>query len=137
MSHHHYEEIRQKYIDRYVAGDAAGLAKLFSEDCLMLPPDTPVAVGNAEVQALYEELFSQIAPSAMTIKPTEEVTVGDWGYGAGSWTVTAILKATEAPVNLEGKYLNVVKRQADGTWKIHRHAWNAPTQLAAMAAPRG
>jgi uncharacterized protein (TIGR02246 family) len=137
MSHHHYEETRQKMIECYVAGNAAGIAHLFTDDCFMLPPDNPIAMGKAGVQAVYEEQFAQMTPLTMSISAEEETVMGDWGYGAGTWTVTATLQTTGATVKLEGKYLNVLKRQADGGWKIHRHTWNAPTQLAAMAASRG
>ena len=137
MPNNNYEEIRQKYVKHYVAGNAAGLAELFTEDCLMLAPDAPMAMGKAEAQAIYEEQFNKMAPSALSINPTDEVTLGDWGYGAGTWIATATVKATDAVVQLEGKYLNVVKRQPDGNWKIHRHTWNAPTQAATAGAPQG
>jgi len=137
MSDQHYEKIRQRYIEFYVAGNAAGIAQIFTDDGFLLPPDNPIARGKAGVQAFYEEQLMQLTPSSLSISPEEEAVMGDWGYGAGTWAATATLKATGATVRLDGKYLNVVKRQADGSWKIHRHTWNAPTQLAAMAASQG
>ena len=134
MSQQHFQEIRQRYIEFYVAGNAAGLAGIFTGDSLLLPPDNPIAIGSAAIQAFYEEQFAHMAPSSLSVSPEEEAVLGDWGYGAGTWTATATLKATGETVRMDGKYLNIVRRQADGGWKIHRHAWNAPTQLAAVAA---
>jgi ketosteroid isomerase-like protein len=134
MSHHHYEEVRQKYVEFYVAGNAAGLAQLFTDDSVTFPPDAPIAKKRAGVQAFYEEQFSQLTPSSLSIDPEEETVMGEWGYGGGTYTATVKLKATGATHQFEGRYLNIMKRQSDGGWKIHRHTWNAPTQLAAMAA---
>lgn len=133
----YFRAIRDRYIEAYVARDAAGLASLFTENCIVLPPDNPVIRGKAGIQAFYQEEFTQLHPSSLNIQAEEEVVFGDWGNGCGTWAVAATLKATGAAVAIEGKYANVVKRQADGVWKIHRHTWNAPTQFAAMAAPRG
>src|ERR1035438_10565322 len=52
MSHHHYEETRQKCIECWVAENAAGIGHLFTDDCFMLSPDNRIAMGKARVQAL-------------------------------------------------------------------------------------
>ncbi len=51
MSHHHYQETRRKCIECWVAENAAGIANLFTDDCFMLSPDNPIAMGKAGVQA--------------------------------------------------------------------------------------
>jgi uncharacterized protein (TIGR02246 family) len=135
MPNQAYDDLRQKYIRAYSAGNAAGIARVFSPDCILLAPDTPIARGQAGVQAFYEGQFSQMTPSSLTITPEEEVMMGDWGYSAGSFVASVTLKANGAQLDVEGKYLNFVKKQADGSWALHRHTWNAPTQLAALATP--
>jgi uncharacterized protein (TIGR02246 family) len=129
-----YEDLRRKYVAAYTAADAAGIAGNFTEDCIVFPPDSGIVSGRAGLRALYEEQFSVLRPSSLTILPEEERDLGDWGYGAGRWQATVTLVPTGRQVQLEGKYLNLLKRQADGSWKIFRHTWNAPTQAAAMAA---
>ena len=134
MANNLFPEIRQQYIEAYVAGNSAAIAQLFTADCVMLPPDGPIATGHSSVKDFYEGQMAQLTPSSLAINPEEEVVMGDWGYGAGIWRANATLKATGDVVELEGKYLNIMQRQPDGAWKIHRHSWNAPTQLSAMAA---
>jgi uncharacterized protein (TIGR02246 family) len=128
-----FAEIRRLYIAAYVHADATAISQVFTTDCVFLPPDAQIGSGRASVQAFYQQQFSEMKPASLTITPSEEVTMGDWGYGAGTWAVTAAMP-DGATVKLEGKYLNVMKRQADGSWQIYRHSWNAPTQMAAMAA---
>lgn len=129
-----YEALRQLYIEAYVAADETALAGLFSEDSMLVPPDSPVSTGRAGVREFYQQQFAQFTPSSLTIQPEEETVLEDWGYGAGTWRATATVNPTGTPIEIEGKYLNVIKRQPDGSWKIHRHSWNMPTQMAALAA---
>lgn len=128
-----FDDIRRRYIAAYAQADAAALSQLFTTDCMFFPPDEGIASGRAAVQTFYQQQFAQMKPKSLTITPSEEVTMGDLGYGAGTFAVTATLP-NGATVSIEGKYLNVAKRQSDGSWQLHRHTWNAPTQMAAMAA---
>lgn len=137
MSNHLFDGVREAYVQSYESGDAAGLARQFTEDCILLPPDGPAAVARAGVEGFYGEQFAQMRPKSLTITPEEEVAMGDWGYGAGTWAADVVVAGAGEPLRIEGKYLNVMKRQADGLWRIHRHTWNAPTQLAALAAGQG
>jgi len=53
MSHHHYEETRQKCIECWVAENAAGIGHLFTDDCFMLSPIIESRWGRRECKPYY------------------------------------------------------------------------------------
>src|SRR5262249_13227101 len=113
-----YTELREQYIAAYSAGDPAGIAQTFTEDCAVYAPDGPPVHGPDGVAAFYAEQFRIMTPSSLSIHPDEEVEVGEMGYGCGTWSAVVTIPGSDAPVTLEGKYLNLLKRQPDGSWKL-------------------
>lgn len=51
---------------------------------------------------------------------------GDWAYERGSVTIVARPPSGEdrPPTRLVAKYIDIWRRQADGTWKVARAIWN-------------
>jgi len=69
----------------------------------------------------------------MTIKIDETVVVGDLAYTRGSYDQATKPKAGGMTTKLTGKFLDILQRQSDGTWKITRDCFNydaVPTQVA-------
>ncbi|MHC4533430.1 MAG: YybH family protein, partial [Planctomycetota bacterium] len=50
---------------------------------------------------------------------------GDLGYAWGNYTLSLIPKAGGDTAYVDGKYLTVSKRQADGSWKISHDCFNS------------
>ncbi len=63
----------------------------------------------------------------MAIINEESEVFGDFGFARGTYSALMVPKAGEEPVAVDGKYLTIFKRQADGTWKIYRDAFNSNT----------
>jgi ketosteroid isomerase-like protein len=56
----------------------------------------------------------------------EEVRVaGDWAYSRGTYSATLTPKAGGEPREDSGKYLTILERQSDGSWKIARDCFNS------------
>ena len=56
--------------------------------------------------------------------PVIEVS-GDLAVRTYSGTAKLVLEDSPDPVTLRSKYLDVLKRQEDGSWKISIHTWGA------------
>ena len=120
--------IHKQYEEAWLKGDADGVRALFAEDCVLLPPhaDKP-RVGQ---KGLNEFWFPPDAPPTTITKlivVTESVG-GDgqiayaWGTDEVAWTTKQDGKITVS--SHKGKFLNVLKKQANGEWKFSHHMWD-------------
>lgn len=108
-----------------MAGDAAALAALHTDDATVLAPDAPRASGQAEILALFEQMFTGITFESMSIE-ADDVTVsptGETAYVVGSFHDSGAL-ADGTPFTDTGKYITIFEN-VDGEWKIALDAWNS------------
>jgi ketosteroid isomerase-like protein len=61
----------------------------------------------------------------MRIEPAETQQRGEIGWGYGTFHATLTPHGGGAPVEMKGKYLNIVQPREDGTLEILRHCWNS------------
>lgn len=106
----------------YNAGDAKGVAALYADDALLLPPGTTGKRGAAEILSFFEADIAgaKAANIVMNLDPTTEVGVsGDMAWESGTYTATIHGKVVDS-----GKFMSVsVKR--DGKWLYLRDTWNS------------
>jgi uncharacterized protein (TIGR02246 family) len=126
--------LRDQVIAAFNSKDAAAMAATYADDAIMMSPSQAPVEGKQAIQAAYEVLFKGIV-GKVAFTPLETQVAGDWAYDRGNYTVTVTPKSgkpTEAPY----KYLVIVKRQPDGSWKLHREMSNsnAPPPSAAGRA---
>jgi uncharacterized protein (TIGR02246 family) len=110
------------------AGDGAALTALYTSDATLLPPNEPVVKGEAVKKYNDDMTNSFSGPTELTT--TAVAGGGDLAYAVGTYRATLTPKKAGAkPLPTEeGKYLEVLKKQADGSWKIVYDMWspNAP-----------
>lgn len=109
--------------------NARGIAEHFTDDAILMAPGKPATVGRDSVRAYYQAIFDAYQPALKS--HYEEVAVsGDLAYGRGEATVTLTPKDGGAPVTSTAKYLNILQKQPDGSWKTTHDVWNsnAPEQ---------
>jgi len=102
--------VSSNFRDRVMAKDWAGAAKLYTDNALMLPPNSPALRGRTAIQG-YLTAFPPV--TAFTIVTDTIVGTGDRAYATGHYSLTLGLKGS--PVD-SGKFLDVRERQADGSW---------------------
>ncbi len=119
------DALEAAYIAAYDAGDAAGLAALFSADAMQSPPMSP-ALDVAGIEAMYAAQFAEGLGFALTVEREDFVASGDMVVAWGSFEVNAAPEGMD-PIMANGRYGTVVKKQADGSWKIFRHMFNYET----------
>ncbi len=118
--------VRDAWAAAFAAGDAAALAALYTNDAARMNPGEPTVSGPAAIQAGFEQMFSE-ATASNDIRPEMTDVSGDWGFDSGTYTSTVTPKAGGEAMTESGRYLVVLRKQADGSWKIVREMGNSPT----------
>ena len=110
------------------AGDANALTAVYAPDATLLPPNEPVVQGEAVKKYNADMTNSFSGPFEITTTAVEGR--GDLAYVVGKYRATLTPKKAGAkPLPTEeGKYIEVMKKQPDGSWKIAYEMWsqNAP-----------
>jgi uncharacterized protein (TIGR02246 family) len=112
------------------AGDGNAIAALYATDATVLPPMEPIRQGEAAKKYWVDFTNSFSGPIELTTTVVEGR--GDLAYGVGTYRMTLTPKKAGAkPLPTEeGKYIEVLKKQADGSWKIVYDIWNANSPAA-------
>ena len=104
------------------AGDGAGVAALYTEDAIRIPPDEDFIRGREEIAAgtMAFEGFT------IVLRTYGGLIDGDVGTSWGSYELSGI--AEGEAVTQRGRWMNAVKKTGDG-WKIHRDIWNLSPEM--------
>lgn len=106
------------------AKDAAAAAAVYSNDAVVMPPNSPLLVGNAAVRE-YLDAFAKTPQLAITGEATS-VNFSDDGtvaYETGKYSST-FADDKGKTIKDDGKYLLVLKK-VDGKWKVVAEAFNS------------
>jgi uncharacterized protein (TIGR02246 family) len=104
--------------------DAAGIAEHFTEDAILMAPGVPATEGREAVRAYYQSIFDEYETELDSYY--EEIKIdGDLAYGRGVAKVRLVPKNGSETMESTSKYLNILQRQPDGTWKTTHDIWNA------------
>jgi uncharacterized protein (TIGR02246 family) len=119
----------QAAIDAFNAGDWAAAAAIYTEDAIVLPPNAPLVRGRSAIEAFLAEVWTF---SDFTITNTEVEGVGDLAYVVGTYSMTITPEGAE-PIHDTGKFLEIRKKQADGSWPLYADIYNS--DMPASAPP--
>jgi uncharacterized protein (TIGR02246 family) len=120
--------VHKKYEEAWLRGDADAVRALFTDDSVLLPPHAGKRwIGQ---KGLNDFWFPPNAPPTKITKlaVTLESIGGDgqFAYAVGThevaWTTTQDGKTTSAAHT--GTFLNILKKQPNGDWKISHHMWD-------------
>jgi ketosteroid isomerase-like protein len=121
----------ENYVKLANARDIKGGLALYAEDAIVLPPNQAAVQGKAAIQAWME------APPPLSNFQTKSLEIegrGDLAYDRGTYSLT-VTPVGAAPIDVHGKFLTILRKQADGSWKILRDIWNSDLPLPAPEKP--
>ena len=120
----------QVFARNAMAGDFAVLTKAhYAEDAIVLPPNMPAATGHAAIEAMFKT-FPPI--TAFELRNEEVEGDGNLAYVRGRYTMTMSPPGAAAIADT-GKYLEIWRKQSDGSWKSVRDMFNSDVPLPAPA----
>jgi uncharacterized protein (TIGR02246 family) len=107
------------------AGDAAALTAFYAADAVLMPPGSPAVRGTDEIGKFFSGMTSAFS-SPFELKTAAVEGRGDLALSTGEYTVTLTprKKGAKPLPTEEGKYLGVMKKQPDGSWKLIYDIWN-------------
>lgn len=114
-------DIWQNYSAARVGADADLYLSLWDEGGFQMVPGGPVR-DKADMVASASKAFVPGAVKTMTVIPQEIEVAGDWAYSLGVFDTDRVEDGKD--VRYEGKFMTILKRQADGSWKIYRDIMN-------------
>jgi uncharacterized protein (TIGR02246 family) len=123
-------DVRDRYLMAFNSGDAAGVAALYTDDGVTLPDQHPAVQGKSAIQQYLQNMFSQTTQRLTLTAPNLKIN-GNVAYETGSYSMVVLPKSVGAkPVTQNGKYLVVLLKQPDNSWKIYTDIdnTNAPMQ---------
>ena len=99
------------------AGNVDSVVAVYAAQAALLPPNLPPQKGHSAIRSFWGGFLDAYTVRFELGSDTIEGR-GDLAYNLGHYRFTAVPKAKENPgVADEGKFLEVLKRQPDGTWK--------------------
>ena len=113
------------------AKDVDKTVSFYSDDAVVMPPNAPRATTKEAIRTIWKDLLTDASISWKT-KEVEVAQSGDLAFSSGTYEVT-LNDPTGTPVKDRGKYLEVWKKQADGTWKCVMDMWNSDLRATASA----
>src|SRR5438034_11529403 len=120
------------------AKDVDKTVSYYSEDAVVMPPNAPSAKTRETIRSAWKEMLTTPG-AAISWKATkvEVAKAGDLAYVSGTYEET-MTDASGKPVKDRGKYVELFKKQANGTWKVIVDIWNSdlpvPTSSPAPGA---
>jgi len=115
------EQLREAYIAR----DWDRFAGYFAEDAIWMPNNFPPLIGKAAWWSFAEQFWHSTAVVEMDLVSDEIIIAGDWAFERHTEIqVTASTSGEGEPATNRFKGIWLLRRQADGSWKIARYIWN-------------
>lgn len=118
------------YTQTALAKDWSKWATTFAADAKFLVPNSPILEGAPAIQQ-WGIAFPAL--KSMTLEPIEIE-----GYGNTAWTRGRYSFVAEIPGQGElsdtGKYIEIWRKQSDGSWKLYRDIFNSDLPLPAPPA---
>ncbi len=108
------------------ARDFEKVISYYSATAIELPPNAPARKTREEIKKHWQTLI-ETPGASLNWQPTKvEVSEShDLGYIAGTYEYTATNAAGKKIVVDRGKYLTVMRKIDDGTWKCAAVTWNS------------
>jgi ketosteroid isomerase-like protein len=111
-----------RFAEAFNRGDLAAVVALHSADALLLGPDSPAERGGQAVEEGFKEMLDA-GWKNMELGSVQIGSGGDLGYHVG--TLAADVPTEGGSVQrVTGKFLDIYKPDAAGSWKIHVTMFN-------------
>jgi ketosteroid isomerase-like protein len=104
----------------------------YSDDAIVLPPNTKVATTKAAIRAQWKGDLDSMIKGSWKATRVEVAKSGDMAYVSGTYDWTS-KDPSGKTVKDHGKYLEVFEKQADGSWKCTADCWNSDLPVPGSA----
>jgi len=119
------ESTTAAFHDALRTNDTTAFFSHVDPDVKMIPPGEAPVKGIDALHTWYHAFLGQYTTSSLKLSEKEVFVEGDWATEVGTYEWGLKPVAGGADVVDRGHYMQVWKKQADGTWKFYREIWNS------------
>jgi uncharacterized protein (TIGR02246 family) len=123
-------ELWNEYAAAANDGDMVRWISLWSEDGIQMPPGVPRRVGKEQIRLEMQSLFDRFTTSNMVVHTEEIRILGDRAYSHGTLEYEITSKEGGETRSYSAKFLDILEKQVDGSWKIAIDCHNNNTPSA-------
>ena len=117
------------------AKDVDKTVSYYADGAIVMPPNAAAITTKDAIRKTWNDLLTAPGFSGgWKATKVEVARSSDIAYVSGTYEMT-INDAGGKPVTDRGKYLEAVKKQADGTWKCVADIWNSDIPMPSMTTP--
>jgi uncharacterized protein (TIGR02246 family) len=123
-------ELWNEYAAAANDGDLERWMSLWIDDGIQMPPDVPRRVGKEQIWKEMQPSFDLFDFSNMVINTEEVRILGDRAYSHGTYVFEMTPKEGGETTSYSGKFLDILEKQVDGSWKmaIDCHNYTEPVE---------
>ena len=126
------DKVRSDYQSDFNSNDASAAGTHFTESAVSMPPNHEALIGRQAITDDMGAMFEGMS-AELTISSEEVEVAGDWAFDRGTFTMKMTPKGDGEPMEDKGKYIVILEKQADGSWKLAREVWNSDNPLPGSA----
>jgi uncharacterized protein (TIGR02246 family) len=115
--------VHQEYRDAWLAGDATRVMATLTPDAVLLPSGLAPIEGEQAIRRFWWPGGPPTTIEAFEVTVDEVAGQGDIACARG-WDHLRFRTGAEPAVSQHSTYLDVVRRGADGRWRISRRMWS-------------
>jgi uncharacterized protein (TIGR02246 family) len=104
----------------FLAGDAAGVAALYTEDGAQVQASGDWFRGRDGITKAMQTQFDTLAVTAREDITDEVFPAGDYVVEIGHYSYQGTSKAGNKPRSAAGRYMVLWRKDTDGVWRLHR-----------------
>ena len=113
------------------AKDVDKTVSFYADGAMVQPPNGPLLTAKADIRKAWAEMLGAPGFSGgWKATKVEIAKSGDLAYLTGNWEFKWN-DANGKPTGDKGKFVEIVKKQADGSWKCVNDIWNSDLPLPA------
>jgi uncharacterized protein (TIGR02246 family) len=112
------KDVERDMLAAYKALDPAKVASFYTADADIMVPNMAVTKGSDAAKALAAQFKDPNFSLGFDNTRTEVAASGDMAFTHGTFHVTYTNPATKKMDMMDGTYVTVFRKQADGSWKV-------------------
>ena len=111
--------LHEAFISAHNGGDVDRLVGLFTDDAVLMPADEATCEGKDAIGDYLDNALQE-SPSTIEFDVQETKVLGDWAFEWIDATLTSTDADTGEEVETWARYVWILRRQPDGSWRIAR-----------------
>ena len=109
----------EKYVRGVNTNDFELFISVWADNSTRMEPNTPAITGIEQVRAHFKIPFEQFTYDCGVYGDSDVQVSGDLAFYRGNYRMALTPKEGGPRTNFDGKWLDILKKQADGSWKIY------------------